>query len=69
MGTYDTRGGHPLHNPMFDYDPSTQLQEDVLEVLEKAEVETAVCDRIVEIIAEWERRAEPPPNEHTKGDH
>lgn len=56
MGTYDTRGGHPLHDPMFDYDPVTKLQDDVLELLEAAGLSTEVNDKIIGLIADEEHR-------------
>lgn len=61
MGTYDTRGGHPLHDPMFDYDPTTKLQEDVLSLLEAADFSEAVCDKIVSLIMEEEARLNAEP--------
>lgn len=56
MGTYDTRGGHPLHDPMADYDPVTKLQEDVLGLLEAADFSEAVNDKIIMLIMEEESR-------------
>lgn len=56
MGTYDTRGGHPLHDPMFDYDPVTKLQDDVGELLEAADFSQAVIDRIMGLIMDEEHR-------------
>jgi len=56
MGTYDTRGGHPLHDPMFDYDPVTKLQEDVLELLEAAGIPEAINDKIIGLIMDGEHQ-------------
>jgi len=55
MGAYDTRGGTPQHDPMFDLDDTTLLQDDILERLELWGVDAPVCDRIVQLLAEWEK--------------
>jgi hypothetical protein len=66
MGTYDTARGGALHNPMFDADEEvTPFQEDVLSILEEANVETAVCDAVIRTVARYERALDSIPS--TKG--
>lgn len=60
MGTFDTIGGTPRHDPSADHDPITPLQENVLRLLEAADIPTDVNDRIMELVAEGERRIAPP---------
>jgi len=56
MGTYDTRGGTPRHDPAADCDAMTVLQEKLLELLEDAGIPTETNDRIIKLIeaAEWD---------------
>lgn len=53
MGTYDTRGGHPISPDIPVYLPS-ELVEAVLGLLEDAGVPSIINDQIVELIEEWE---------------
>lgn len=55
MGTYDTIGGTPRHDPAADVDNTTELQELVLSLLEGAGVPTPINDEIIELIYRWER--------------
>ena len=54
MGTYDTIGGTPRHDPAFDQDNTTELQEQVLLLLEAAGIPTKTNDKIIDLIAEAE---------------
>jgi hypothetical protein len=54
-GTYDTIGGAPRSPEVFDGQP-TKLVEDVLGLLEAADVPEAINDKIVELIEGWERQ-------------
>ena len=55
MGTYDTRGGTPRHDPAADADGVTTLQGSVLELLEVAGIPTATNDKIMALIEAAEK--------------
>lgn len=55
MGTYDTRGGAARHDPAFDVDVVSKLQDDVLGLLEEAGLPTEINDKIMVLVAEGEQ--------------
>lgn len=58
MGTYDTRGGTPRHDPAADHEPFIHPEEErALEILEAANVPAETNDEIVKIIAATADRA------------
>jgi hypothetical protein len=59
-GTYDTIGGAPSSPKNEGYEP-TQLEEDVLGILEAAGVPESINDKIVALIMEWEGICPAPP--------
>jgi hypothetical protein len=66
MGTYDSRGGSPAHNPLFDGGPDpSPLQEAVWALLEDAGAPNALCEQIDGLIGAWEREAQQAADEET----
>lgn len=53
MGTYDTRGGHPV-SPSEPEPYVSPLVEEVLGLLEDKGVGESFCDRIAKILEEYE---------------
>lgn len=50
-------GGHPGHDYFYtepEVPDPTQLEEDVLDVLERHGVGTKICDGIIGMVAMWE---------------
>jgi hypothetical protein len=57
VGTYDTRGGTPRHDPVSDHEPVIYPEEErVLAILEQAGVATSVCDQVVGVVHELAER-------------
>lgn len=53
MGTYDSRGGSPRHDPAADFEPVIFPEEDAaLAILEAAGVDSQVNDQIVKIVGQ-----------------